>query len=183
MKPIFIIAGEKKSGKTTFLINVISLLQLNGVVVGGFIALHEMESDCYQIKDITTNEQTPLMQRVSTFEKRPHHFELFPKGVEMGNNYIQKLLEHCPDIAIIDEIGGYELRGKLWSNGFTKLVESKVPLIFTVKERLLDKIIDKWSIAPSLVFRPGDFSNPNEAFECIMGFLLETSADNADKSL
>lgn len=147
------------------------MLQTNGFVVGGFVALHEMESDCYQINDITTNEQIPLMQRVETFEKRPHHFEFYPQGVEMGNKCIQNLLMHPHNIAIVDEIGGYELRGELWANSFTQLLESSGPLIFTVKERLLDKVMAKWSINPNLVFRPADFSNPNEAFERIKSFL------------
>ena len=181
MKPIFIISGDKESGKTTFLINIMSVLQTNGFVVGGFVALHEMESDCYQIKDVMTNEQTPLMQRVATFDKRPHHFQFFPQGVEMGNSCIKELLMHPPDIAIIDEIGGYELREKLWSDNFTQLVASSVPLVFTVKERLLDKVVAKWSIEPTLIFSSKDFSNPNEAYERIKRFLYEISSDSAIK--
>lgn len=171
MKSVFIIAGEKKSGKTSFLIDVLSLLQTNGFVVGGFVALHEFEFDCYQIKDIKTNEKTPLMQRVATFDMRPNHFKLFSEGIEMGNNCIQELLVHPPDIAVVDEIGGYELRGNLWSNSFKQLVESSIPLFFTVKERLLDKVIAKWSIKPTLIFNPADFGDSDKAFERIKRFL------------
>lgn len=171
MKPIFVVSGEKESGKTTFLVRVLSLLQMNGFAVGGFLALHDVDLDCYQIKDIKTNEVYPLMQRVATFEKRPHHFKLFSEGVEMGNDCIKELLIHPPDIAIVDEIGGYELRGKLWNSSFTQLVESSVPLIFSVKERLLDKVMAKWSISPSHVFSSADFNSPGKAFECIKRFL------------
>ena len=171
MKLIFTVTGEKESGKTTFLIDILSLLQMNGFVVGGFVALHEVESDCYQIKDVKTNKMFPLMQRVAGFEKRPHHFKFFSQGVEMGNNCIRELLEHPPDIAIVDEIGGYELRGKLWCSSFTQLLESSIPLIFTVKERLLDKVIEKWRMEATLVFRSADFTNPNEAFERMKKFL------------
>lgn len=165
MKPIFIISGEKGSGKTNFLLDILAQLQMNGFEAGGFVALHELQSDCYQIKNIKTNKESPLMQRVATFDKRPNHFKFFPEGVEMGNNCIKELLNHPPDIAIVDEIGGYELRGELWSSGFKQLVESFVPLLFTVKERLFDKVVVKWDIEPSLVFSPADFSNLDEAFE------------------
>lgn len=171
MKSIFVVSDEKGSGKTTFLINILSLLQANGFAVGGFLALHEVESDWYKIIDIKTNKVSPLMQRVATFEKRPHHFKFFPEGVEMGNDCIKELLMHPPDIAVIDEIGGYELRGKLWNSSFTQLVESSVPLIFSVKERLLDKVMAKWSISPSHVFSSADFNSPGKAFECIKRFL------------
>ena len=171
MKSIFIVSGEKESGKTTFLLDVLSLLQMNGFVVGGFVALHEIEADCYQIKDVKTNEVLPLMQRVASFEKRPHHFKFFSKGVEMGNDCIKKLLLYPPDIAILDEIGGYELRGKLWSSRFTQLVESSFPLIFSVKDRLLDRVLVKWNIKPSHVFNSADFNDPDKAFELIKRYL------------
>ncbi len=171
MKPIFIISGEKESGKTSFLIDILALLQADGFVVGGFVALHDLQPDCYQIKDVKTNEQSPLMQRIASYDKRPNHFKLFAEGLEMGNACIQELLVHPVDIAIIDEIGGYELRGKLWSRSFTQLVASSVPLIFTVKERLLHKVLAQWIIQPNLIFSPVDFSHPNDAFERIKKFL------------
>ncbi len=171
MKPIFIVSGEKESGKTTFLINILSLLQTDGYVIGGFVALHDIELDCYQIKSIKTKEESPLMQRVATFDRRPHHFKFFPKGVEKGNDCIEELLANPPDIAIVDEIGGYELRGMLWSKSFTQLVESSVPLIFSVKESLLDKVVAKWSIEPAHIFRSTDFNDCNKAFKLIKGSL------------
>ena len=171
MKSIFIVSGEKESGKTTFLLNLLSLLQRNGFLAAGFVALHDVESDCYQIKDIKTNVTTPLMQRVATFEERPHHFKFFPQGVKLGNDCIRKLMVHPPHIAVIDEIGGYELRGKLWSNSFTQLVESSIPLIFTVKDRLLDKVVAKWGIEPSHIFNSADFCDADKAFKLIKSSL------------
>lgn len=148
-----------------------SVLQSKGFVVGGFVALHEIESDSYQIKDSRTQKQAPLMQRVATFDERPNHFKFFPKGIEMGNNCIQDLLIHHPHIAVIDEIGGYELRGKLWSDSFTQLVASSVPLIFTVKERLLFKVVEKWNIKPTLIISPLSFINVDETVERMKRFL------------
>lgn len=173
MKPIFIVSGEKESGKTTFLLNILSLLQMNDFVVRGFVALHDIDSDCYEIKNVKTKEVSPLMQRVASFEKRPHHFKLFSEGVEMGNDCIQELLVHPPDIAIVDEIGGYELRGKLWSMSFTEVVESSVPLIFTVKDRLLNKVLSKWNLEPTHVFNSTDFNDPDKAFKLIKRLIRE----------
>ena len=170
MKTIFIVSGEKKSGKTSFLIDILSLMQINGFVVGGFVALHEIESDCYQIKDIMTNEEATLMKRVAHFNMRPNHFEFYQRGIEMGNNCIKELLIDPPDIAVVDEIGGYELEGKLWSNGFTQLIESSIPLIFTTKAKLLNRVIEKWNIKPALIFQSKDFDDPHKAFERIKKF-------------
>lgn len=167
MKSIYIIAGEKKSGKTTFLINVLNLLQMNGFSVGGFVALHDLQSDSYQIRNIATNEESLLMQRVASFDVRPNHFKLFSEGVELGNDCINNLLVYLPDIAIVDEIGGYELSGKLWSSAFTQLVASSIPIIFTTKTKLLDRVMEKWKIEPTHIFRSVDFDNPQKAFERI----------------
>ena len=173
LKSIFITSGEKESGKTTFLIDIIALLEMNGFVARRFRGVHDIESDCYQIKDVKTNEASPLMQRVASFEKHPHHFKFFPEGVEMGNSCIKELLIHHPDIAVVDEIGGFELRGKLWSSSFTQLIDSSIPLIFSVKDRLLDKVLSKWNIEPTHVFSSADFSESDKAFKRIESSLRE----------
>lgn len=173
LKPIFIVSGEKESGKTTFIINVLSLLQQKGFVVGGFVALHNIELDAYQIKDVKTHEELPLMQRVASYEQRPHHFKFFKEGIEKGNRCMNKLLVYPPDIAIVDEIGGYELRGELWSSCFTQLVESSTPLIFSVKDRLLNKVLAKWELEPSYIFESTDFKEPSRASRLIERLLKE----------
>ncbi len=105
------------------------------------------------------------MQRVADYEKRPNHFKIFPEGVEKGLTWIEELLEQSPNLAVIDEIGGYELRGMLWSNAFTRLVECDIPLIFTVKTKHLDEVLKKWDIDPSIIFNSDDFGNSKKAFE------------------
>jgi nucleoside-triphosphatase THEP1 len=170
LKSIFIISGEKGSGKTTFLLDILQLLQMNGFVVGGFVVLHQLQSDCYQIKNIKTNEKSPLMQRIAIFEQRPNHFKFFSEGVEVGCNCIKELLAQPPDIAIVDEIGGYELAGELWSSSFTQLIDSSVPLMFTTKTKLLERVVKKWRIEPTLIFNSADFDNPQKAFERMKKF-------------
>lgn len=144
---------------------------MNGFVVGGFVALHDIESDCYKIKNIKTNKEAPLMQRVAAFDKRPYHFEFFAEGVEMGDKCIEELLAQPPDISVVDEIGGYELAGELWGDSFTQLMESSVPIFFTTKDRLLERVMKKWKIEPTHIFLPEDFDDPHKAFEHIKKYL------------
>lgn len=167
MKPIFIISGDKGSGKSTFLLDVLALMQLNEFVAGGFVSIHEIERDSYFIKNIKTNQHSLLMQRVATFNERPNHFIFFPDGVKMGNNCIQEVLDNPPDIAVIDEIGGYELLGKLWCSSFRLLVESSLPLIFTTKAKYLEEVKETWRLEPTIVFDLTDFVDPKDAFESI----------------
>ena len=107
------------------------------------------------------------MQRVASFEKRPNHFKLFPEGVKVGRFWITEIFNQRPDFAVVDEIGGFELAGELWSNEFTSLVESSTHLIFTVKTKHLNEVLKKWNIDPALIFDSADFGNSQIAFEKI----------------
>ena len=147
--------------------NILSLLQTDGFVVGGFVALHGLQSDTYFIRNVETNEESLLMERVAGFEKRPNHFKLFPEGVEVGSFWMKEILNQRPDIAVVDEVGGFELAGELWSNEFTSLVESSTHLIFTVKTKHLNEVVKKWNIDPALIFESVDFGNSQIAFEKI----------------
>ncbi len=174
LKTIIIISGYKGSGKSTFLLDVLSLLKNEGVVVKGFVALHEFETDSYLIKNVVTNEEVLILQRVGGYEKRPFHFKIFDEGIEKGYGWIEDILEKSPNIAVIDEIGGYELDGKLWSNGFTKLVESDIPIIFTVSTKHLGQVIKKWDIDASIIFDSDDFGDPNKAFDKVKKWIQPT---------
>ncbi|SMO54449.1 Nucleoside-triphosphatase THEP1 [Saccharicrinis carchari] len=169
MKPIFIIAGEKGSGKTSFLLQLINLLETKRRIVAGFVSAHDLKSDIYSIKNIQTHQKVNLMERVDSFHQRPHHFKLFTNAVEVGNNWINTLLKTPPHIGIIDEIGSYELMEELWAKSFTQLIKSPLPIIFTCKKKHLKAILEKWNIEPKAVFYPHDFNDPLKAFKQIDG--------------
>lgn len=170
-KPVFIIAGERQSGKTSFLLHLLHKLANADVAIAGFVSMHQPADDSYTIQNIQTQEEVRLMQRIGTFEQRPHHFELHPEGVETGLHWIQQLLKHPPRLAVVDEIGVYELSGKLWSEGFTQLVNAQIPLIFSTKIKHVKVIMERWSIEPAAIFYPDYFNNPEEAFNQIKKLL------------
>lgn len=172
LKSIFIICGDKGSGKSTFLKDILSHLRTDGFVFNGFVALHHLESDSYVIKNLITNEESLIMQRSAGFEKRPNHFKIFPDGVENGNIWIDGIIKQSPNIAVIDEIGGFELQGKLWHDGLTRILESDISLIFTVKTKHLDEVIKKWKIHNAVVFNTADSVDSKMAYEKVKGSLL-----------
>jgi hypothetical protein len=63
------------------------------------------------------------------------------------------------------------LDGELWNISFTKLIESSIPLIFTTKANLLDEVVEKWSIKPTIIFQAEDFEDSQKAFERIKKLL------------
>ena len=143
-------------------------------MVKGFAAVHEFETDSYLINNVSTNEEALILRRVGGYEKRPYHFKIFEEGVEKGSDWIEDILEQSPSIAVIDEIGGYELNGKLWSDSFTRLVDSDIPIIFTVSTKHLEQVIKKWNIDASIIFDSDDFGDPNKAFEKVKKWIQLT---------
>lgn len=170
-EPIFIIAGEKHSGKTSFLLQLLRMFTHTGLNTAGFVSLHQPEDDSYTIQNIQTREEVRLMQRLAGFNERPHHFELFPQGIKTGMYWIQQILDNPPSIAVMDEIGSFELSGKLWAEGFTRLVNAPFPLILTTKTKHVEAIMERWDIEPSIIFYPDDFGHPEKAFNLIKNLL------------
>ncbi len=170
-KPIFIIAGEKQSGKTTFLRQLLREIAKKGIITGGFVSMHQQDEDSYAIRNIQTGEEVSLMQRVASFQRRPYHFKIHPAGVEAGRRWIAQLLQQPVHMAVIDEIGGYELAGELWCEGFTGLINSPIPVLFTIKTKHVKAIVKKWNIEPVFIFYPDDFINPKKACKRIENIL------------
>jgi len=170
-KSIFIIAGDKQSGKTSFLLQLLRMLNSTGLTTSGFVSLHQPADDSYTIQNIQTRQEVRLMRRIAGFNKRPHHFELFPEGIKTGRHWIQQITDYPPDIALIDEIGSYELSGELWAEGFTRLVNAPFPLILTTKKKHVEAIMERWNIEPAAIFYPDDYTQPEKAFNQIKNLL------------
>ncbi|MDX9908838.1 MAG: hypothetical protein RBS23_05190, partial [Mariniphaga sp.] len=69
-KSVFIISGEKKTGKTFFLQKLISILSESEYELRGFYAQNDEITDSYHIINIRTHEKILLMTRVSQPDKR-----------------------------------------------------------------------------------------------------------------
>lgn len=174
MNSVFIITGEKKSGKTLFLRNLISSLQQNGLSIGGFFALHNEDTDSYSIKNIQTSEEVLLMKRRFPPQPRPEHFQILQEGLMAGSNWLNQCLNTPPMLIAMDEIGYYELEGMVWYKLFTSLVNSPIPLIFTANINNLSAIIDKWNLCPNSIFYPNDFYNFEHAARLITSAISNT---------
>lgn len=168
MKAIFVISGEKKTGKTLFLQNLISVLTDTGFKLKGFYSQHDEITDKYYIKNIQADERVLLMTRIGPPKEKPGHFQINESGIQAGTDWMSLVKNDNTDILVLDEIGYYELNGMVWHEMFKNAVNSSKPLIFTTKTRHLPGIITKWNIHPVAVFYPPEFSNTEQAAKQIM---------------
>ena len=148
---IFIISGETRSGKTTFLKNVIGKLKYDNpdVRIGGIIAHgtdFRGERYGFHIENILTGEKQHLCSRepVNNDDIKTGRFYFHKTGLEFGNKAILENLEQL-DLLVIDEVGYLELKGMGWFESMEKAMSRQnLDMIFVVRKRLLESILELW---------------------------------------
>ena len=56
------------------------------------------------------------------------------------------------DLVVVDEVGIFELEGKIWSDSVSLLVRSLYNMmIWVVRDTLVEKVIKKWDIKDSVI--------------------------------
>ncbi len=127
---IYIISGETRSGKTTFLKEVISHLKQkdSGISIRGIIA-HGLdrgnERFGFDIEDVATNKKAFLCSQDRVEEAlKIGRFYFSKKGLEFGQEALTTHLD-ATDLLVIDEIGYMELKGKGWFESIEKALKKE----------------------------------------------------------
>ncbi len=149
--PVFILTGKTGSGKTTFLLNLIEELWSNTSSIAGFAAVSvpgDDPSGSYEILDLVSNKILPLASR-SYAEGRVKYGKFYfnPEGILMGKNILEDPMICDNDLVIVDEIGPFELDGKIWADSLTRLLDRQCcSLLLVVREQLIAQVIQKWKL-------------------------------------
>ena len=171
-KSVFIITGEIGSGKTTFLLKLIEELRREALSLAGFAALSVPEdgpSGSFNILDLVSGKILPLASRRFTEGWEQHgRFYFNPAGILMGKNILEDALIINTDLIIVDEIGPYELDGKIWSESLTRLLAGQsCSILLVVREHLVSQVIQQWSIKDAMVIEFGQLK-PDQAANMIL---------------
>jgi nucleoside-triphosphatase len=153
---IFIISGSQGSGKTTLLKRTIKFLKEKNFQVGGIVAegyWKNDQRDRFDLVNQTTGEKIVFCQRDEIEEwEKIRHFYINPKGQEFGESILHPNTIKHSDVCVIDEIGPFEIANKGWFNAINKLlINSNIPMIWVVRNSLIDEILAKWNISPTLI--------------------------------
>ena len=148
---IFVISGETRSGKTTFLKQIINdLKQANPQLkIGGIIAHgtdYRGERFGFSIENIITGEKQYLCSREKAHndDLKTGRFYFSKTGFEFGNNAILDELEEM-DVLVIDEVGYLEIKGKGWFETIEKAMNKPgLDMIFVVRKRILEDVLNLW---------------------------------------
>lgn len=145
MCKLTIISGNKQSGKTSYLKNLIRDLNAESLSCAGFIAegtFKNNQRDSFNLRDIITHHEILLMDtNPKTGHEKIGKFYINEEGLKFGKNILNKALNSNYNKVVIDEIGPLELENKGWSDPFRLLLNSEKELIISVRRELLEKVI------------------------------------------
>ena len=153
---IFILTGNIESGKSSFLIDIVEILGNRNYRIAGFIAPSFIDDDAsrsYKFRDLSSVETIPLASRIASKGwLKMGNFYFNPEALRLGNRILMDPDICKNDLVIVDEIGPFELEGKIWADTLTHLRNScACYMIWTVRKQLLDMVIKKWQLIDPVI--------------------------------
>ena len=169
---LFILTGEKQTGKTTFCIKILGSAKTAGLDVAGIISPPVFENGLkagIDAMDPRTNERRHLAIPVQTdrnITTTGLKWEFDPGVLEWGNQVIGRSTP-C-DLLLIDELGPLEfLHNQGWQAGFDAIGSRKYRLaIVVIRPSLVDAAKSRW---PDSILLP--VPDPDKAQEWIDRFV------------
>ncbi len=176
--PAFILTGEPGSGKTTFLLQLIEELKGEAVSLAGFAAVSVPSvgpSKDYHILDLASGKTLPLASRRQTAGWEPTGIFFFnPEALHMGINILNGPQSMDCDLFIVDEIGPFELQGKIWAESLTRLLSKRSGcILMVVRTALVEKVLENWHIEGAAII---DIRHTKPEF-ALAGILSEIGRD------
>jgi len=151
MNKITIISGEKHSGKTTKLLEIINELKSKNKTCAGIVAIGILKNNnrhSFNIQDITTQKNMLLMSVDENPKlKKIGRFYINPLGFKFGEQVLTKAINSNTDYIIIDEIGTLEINEDGWFYILKNILKTEQKIIFTVQNKLINQLIKKFNVS------------------------------------
>ena len=159
-KSVFIITGETGSGKTTYLLKLIEELKRKASSIAGFAALSipgDGASGSYNILDLVSGKILSLATRgFNEGWEQIGNFYFNPAGIQMGKEILEDPLIINNDLIVVDEIGPFELDGKVWAESLTHLLNGQnCSVLLVVREQLVSRVIQQWRLEDAMIIKIG----------------------------
>jgi nucleoside-triphosphatase THEP1 len=149
---VYIISGEPGSGKTTFALRLVKMLDQEGIVPKGIISpglLVGRQKIGYHVLDISTGMTAELARRGMESDVVTGNFGFNEAGLDFGKRALVNSDTLDSDCVIIDEIGPLEVNGGGWADSFEWILDNyDKKIIITARMRIIGAVKKKWDIAP-----------------------------------
>jgi nucleoside-triphosphatase THEP1 len=143
---INILTGPVHSGKTTFLKNIILVLQARNLGIDGYLSeavWTNKEFIGYDLFDLMGHRYHPFIRKQGQEEwQRIGPFFFLPGTLGIAENIIRRSKK--ADLCVVDEVGPLELKGRgVWPALKDALVIPKQDVLLVVRDSILKNFIEK----------------------------------------
>jgi nucleoside-triphosphatase THEP1 len=158
IKKIFIVTGDRASGKTSLLTALTGEFQQRQHKIGGILSpVVWMDSNRigYDVINIQNGKRVPLCRNEPDGTGIKIGEWIFrDDGIQFGQTALDPSSLIPCDLVIIDEVGPLELDNKVWATSIDRLIHSSTcPIILVVREHLIERVQDRWSLVPEFVWK------------------------------
>ena len=153
--PVIIVTADRGSGKTTFIKEIVSILEEKKIPLTGFYAEGTWDSNhvrnTFSLVLLPSREKIMLCDSSTNSWTLQGRFRFNPSALTKGNNAIKSATKES--IVVIDEIGILELNGSIWSDALTEIINrDKNPVIISVRRHFLEDVKGKWNLGNAIIF-------------------------------
>ncbi|MEW5798726.1 MAG: nucleoside-triphosphatase [Bacteroidota bacterium] len=150
---VFVLTGEKNSGKTRFAEEISKALKSEGLTVGGFLqhkVFKNNERHGYDLLDIQTQKSIPLCSIDAPdagIVAGP--FKFYPEGIRFGFELLSMAKVKDCDVVIVDEVGPLEMKGKGWYGAVSNLLKNySGNLLIVIRKHMVEDMMKLLKITP-----------------------------------
>ena len=159
MNNIIIISGKQGQGKTTMCRKLAAQMQEDGSLIGGFIAPGTWKNGqrySFDILDLQTFKTYPFASREAHGSwDQIHSFYFNPQSIKKGEELLRAHSLNS-DWVFIDEVGKFEIQGKVWGPILQELLSNNIDLVLSIRDSFVDDIITHFHIENPLILHVRD---------------------------
>ncbi len=169
---MFILTGDQGEGKTRLLLSIIDELRNHGVPIGGIIApcvILDGKRLGYDIEDIRARQRRTLC-RIDGHESgvTAGPFRFLSEAITFGRTALSPDHLNGCRVICVDEIGPLELSDEGWGPTIEILLQTrKWCVILVVRRSLVDRVVERWHIAPLCVWNAREANAVSAADEIL----------------
>jgi nucleoside-triphosphatase THEP1 len=176
-QPVTILTGKIGQGKSGMLEALVKVLQEKGYRIGGIVSPCRMEEGHrtgYDLVDVATGKRT-FLSGVEEDEGMIHvgRFYFSTEGIAFGKKALSLENVSSSDFIVVDEIGPWELENQGWAPSITTIfLKTDIPMIWCVRESIVDRVIESWELTQYRVFHVAD-SDLSDITSTVSGHLSD----------
>lgn len=183
--PVVILSGEIQGGKTGYLRRLLEELKKKDLKMKGFMAVgvHDEKGERYgyDLHSVESGESSLYIRKTPAQGWFRHgRFSFSKEGQAFGEKILQDISSENTELAVIDELGPVELKGKGWASEVERLLsQCRCVHLWVVRKTLLKRMIRQWNIGDVLLVDVAE-DQVADAAEAIFSFVRDNSKQRID---